>query len=286
MIIPSRWFSGGKGLDSFRSEMLKDKHLRKIIDYVNSSDCFPGVDIAGGICYFLWNRDEPGDCEVTNIISNTSHTDVRPLDEHDTFIRFSQAAEVVKKLNALNELHMDQMVSSRKPFGLATNIQPMEIGDILLRHNRGVGKYKSELLSSGKEMLDKWKVIISYVSYDHAGQPDKDGMRKVMSVIELLPPNAACTETYLIAGAFDSMEEAKNLRGYLCTKFVRFLVAQIAMSQHITKSSFAFVPVQDFSKPWTDEELYTKYGLNEEEIAFIESMIRPMDLNAGQDDAK
>lgn len=276
MIIPSRWFAGGKGLDDFRSSMLNDDRLRKIVDYTDSSDCFPGVDIAGGICYFLWDRDHSGTCTVKNIIKGKEYIAKRSLDEFETFIRYSEAADIVKKVQRYKEPTMDKQVTSRKPFGLATTVTPTETGDLTLRYNKGTGKYKSAFITTGQEMIDKWKVIISYVSYDHAGQLDKEGMRKVMSVIEILPPKAVCTETYLVAGAFENEEFAINLQQYLGTKFVRFLIAQIAVSQHITRSCFAFVPIQDFSKPWTDEELYDKYSLSEEERSFIESLIRPI----------
>ena len=277
MIIPSRWFAGGKGLDDFRNSMLTDKRLRKIVDYTDSSECFPGVDIAGGICYFLWDRDHPGSCSVKNIIKGKNYVSERSLDEFNTFIRYSEAAEIVKKVQLHREPSMDKQVTSRKPFGLTTSALPTATGDLMLRYNKGTGKYDSSLVSVGREMIDKWKVIISYVSYDHAGQLDKDGMRKVMSVIEILPPKAVCTETYLVAGVFDSKEQAENLQQYLGTKFVRFLIAQIAVSQHITRGCFAFVPVQNFNKSWTDEELYNKYNLSEEERFFIEALIRPID---------
>lgn len=277
MIIPARWFAGGKGLDDFRASMLMDKRTRVLVDFTDSSDCFPGVDIAGGICYFLWDRDHEGDCTVKNIIKGKEQISVRPLDEFSTFIRYSEAAEIVKKVKSLHEQTMDTWVSSRKPFGLETTVTPLPEGDIDLRYNKGIGRYKSSLLKTGKNLLPKWKTIISYVSYDHAGQTDKDGMRKVMSVIEVLPPNTACTETYLIAGAFDTEDMAKNLQNYLRTRFVRFLVSLIAVSQHITKGCFSFVPVQDFRRSWTDDALYKKYGLNKEEIDFINGMIRPMD---------
>ena len=282
MIIPSRWFSGGKGLDEFRSSMLNDNRTRVLVDYTDSKTCFPGVDIAGGICYFLWDRNHRGDCKVTNFVGGKEQNSVRALDEFDTFIRYSEAVDIVKKIRMLKEETMDKMVSTRKPFGLDTTTVSDESGDLILRSSKGKGRYKSTNITTNRELIKKWKTIISYVSYDHAGQPDKDGMRTVMSVIEVLPPNAVCTETYLIAGAFDDKKSAKNLQKYLCTKFVRFLIAQIAVSQHITRACFAFVPVQDFSKPWTDEELYAKYGLTKDEIDFIESMIKPME--AGGDD--
>lgn len=255
-------------------------------DYINASDCFPGVDVAGGICYFLWDRDHAGDCHVTTIIGDKETSASRRLDEFTTFIRYPEAASIVKKVVASNEIAMDTSVSSRKPFGLATNVLPTNKGNLWLRYNKGIGRISEESIVSGKNEINKWKVLISYLSYDHAGSTDKDGMRKVMSVIETHKPGVVCTETYLVAGVFDSEYEANNLRSYLCTKFARFLVAQIASSQHITRGCFAFVPVQDFSKPWTDADLYAKYGLTDDEIAFIESTIRPMDLTGGDADGE
>ena len=276
MIIPSRWFAGGKGLDEFRESMLNDRHIRELVDFTDSSECFPGVDIAGGVCYFLWQREYSGDCNIKNVVKGKEYYSTRPLNEFNTFIRYSEAADIVKKAMALGEPMMDRQVSSRKPFGLDTTISSIDGGDLVLRYNKGLGHYPSSLVSVGKPLIPKWKTIISYASYDHAGQLDKEGMRKVMSVIEVLPPNSVCTETYLIAGAFESENEAKNLQQYFSTKFVRFLVAQIAVSQHITKGCFAFVPNQDFTEEWTDQKLYKKYRLTETEIRFIESMIRPM----------
>ena len=277
MIVPARWFSGGKGLDEFRSTMLNDNHIRALVDYTDSKDCFPGVDIAGGICYFLWDRDNKGNCAIKNFVGGKEYNAVRSLDEFNTFIRYSEAAGIVKKVLAVDKATMDTQVSSRKPFGLDTTTVYDEDGDLILRSSKGLGKISSSKIIAGQKLINQWKTIVSYVSYDHAGQPDKDGMRKVMSVIEVLPPKSVCTETYLIAGTFEEETSAINLQQYLRTRFVRFLVAQIAVSQHITKACFAFVPIQDFSRPWTDEELYAKYGLTDEEIDFIESMIRPME---------
>lgn len=284
MIIPARWYSGGKGLDAFRSDMLNDSHIRRLVDYTNSADCFPGVDVAGGICYFLWDRDHPGLCTYTNNYNGTIVTIEKPLNEYATFIRYPVADGIISKVKALKEATMDATVTTRKPFGLATNAQPMKTGTLTLRHNKGTGKYQRSAIKVGVEYIDKWKVMLSYLSAEHAGQPDKNGQFKVLSTMELLPPQHICTETYLLAGCYDTEEEATHLLSYLKTKFARFLVGQIAVSQHITKSCFSFVPTQDFSKTWTDEELYAKYGLTDEEIAFIESMIKPMELG-GDDNA-
>lgn len=276
MIIPSRWFGGGKGLDDFRREMLNDNHIRVLVDYENASDCFPGVDIAGGVCYFLWDRDNPGLCDVVNIRNNETMHSVRALNEFDTFIRHDQAASIVRKVCAFGEPMMSNMVSSSKPFGLRTFVRPQESGDILLRWQNGEGPYRRDEITVGRELIDKWKVITSYVGYDHAGNPGKDGKRRVFSKIDILPPGTICTETYLVVGNFDTEQEAKNLVAYMKTLFFRFLVAQCMYSHHITKEAYRLVPIQDFSQSWTDEKLYVKYGITDEEFLYIKTTIRTM----------
>ena len=280
MIIPSRWFSGGKGLDDFRSDMLSDDRLNTIVDYADSKDCFSGgVDIPGGICYFLWKRDFHGDCSVINVDKGgrTQTRTIRPLNEFEVFIRNNNAISIVKKAISKKETMLNQQISSRKPFGLESNTQFDDDGDIILRSSSGLGKIKRTKISSGVELIDKWKVIVSKVSFEHAGVPDKDGKMRVLSVTQILKPHSACTESYLVAGAYDTEKECENLLSYLRTKFVRFLITPMLASMNMSKSSYSFVPIQDFSKSWTDEELYAKYGLSQEEIDFIESMIKPME---------
>ena len=283
MIIPARWYSGGKGLESFRNSMLNDKRISHIMDYTNSADCFPGVDVAGGVCYFLWDKHYTGACAFTNYSNGESHTIEKELNEFPTLIRYPLAESIIKKVRAFCEPNLSEYVSSRKPFGLATNVRPEAQGDLLLRNKDGIGKFPSSKVSAGNENIDKWKVMISRLSAEHAGQPDKNGQFRIISTMEILPPKTICSETYLIAGCFDTENEAKNYYKYLQSKFARFLVAQIAMTQQITKTTFSFVPAQDWRKPWTDAELYAKYGLTDEEVAFIESMIKPMDLTGGED---
>jgi site-specific DNA-methyltransferase (adenine-specific) len=280
MIIPDKWFAGGKGLDSFRETMLNDQQIRKLVDYADSKECFQGPDIPGGICYFLWEKNSDGLCEVTNIRNGEKISSLRQLNEFTTFIRYEQAAEIVRKISSANEKKMDTMVSSRKPFGLATNIRPLKSGDIVLLHQNGEGPYQSGQITTGKELIKKWKVMTSKTSYDHAGLPDKEGKRRVLSRVEILKPNYICTETYILLGSFGTKKEAANCISYVTSKLVRFLVAQLSFSQDITKDRFAFVPIQDFSEPWTDEKLYKKYGLTQDEIAFIDSMIRPMEIDS------
>lgn len=277
MIIPSRWFGGGKGLEDFRKGMLNDNHIRVLVDFENASECFPGVDIAGGVCYFLWDRDNEGLCDAINIRNEREYRSLRSLNEFDTYIRHNESVDIIHKVNSQKEGKMSSMVSSSKPFGLRTFVRPQECGDIVLRWQNGEGPYNSNEITTGREMINQWKVITSYVGYDHAGSPGKDGKRKVFSKIDILPPKTICTETYLVVGSFNSEAEAKHLVAYMKTLFFRFLVSQFMYSHHITRDSYRLVPIQDFAQEWTDEKLYAKYGLTEEEIAFIESMIRPME---------
>ncbi len=277
MIIPARWFGGGKGLNAFREEMLNDERIRKMVDFEDANDCFPGVDIAGGICYFLWERDSKGPCEVVNAHADATSASLRRLNEFETFIRHGRAVPIIRKVLAVHEQRMSAQVSSRKPFGLATSVRPVKNGDITLRWQKGEGPLSRKDVTAGEEIIDKWKVITSYVGYDHAGNPGKDGRRRVLSKIDVLPPGTVCTETYLVIGSYQDEVQAQNLVEYMKTRFFRFLVSQFMYSHHLTKEAYSFVPILDMSRTWTDEELYKRYELTEEEIAFIESKIRPME---------
>lgn len=276
LIIPAKWYSGGKGLDKFREKMLGDRHISTLVDYSNSLDVFPNVDVAGGVCYFVWKEAYNGKCKYTNYRNGKATTVYRDLNEFQTFIRYPVASEIVKKVKEDGELTLDKVVSSRKPFGLATTAKPMKTGDVILRYNGGRGPYKRTEIRVGTEMIDQWKIIISRLTAEHAGQPAKDGKYRVLSTMELLKPGEICSETYLVAGAFDSKEEATNYMDYLKTQFVRFLILQIAMTQQLSKASFAFVPCQDFTRKWTDKQLFEKYGLSSEEVNYIQGMIKEM----------
>lgn len=278
MIIPSRWFSGGRGLDAFRQSMLTDKKLSKIVDFSDSKECFPGVDIAGGVCYFLWERDGNNDlCEIVNCYNNVTNIETRSLTEFNVFIRNNKAIDIIKKTLSLKERLLNNVVRPVSLYGLNTNISLQSTGEIAVKYSGGIGYCNKSSIRAGFETIEKYKVYISAASYDHAGQPDKDGKRRILSIVDILDPNVICTSTYIIVDIFTQKSNALNLVSYLKTKFVRFLLSQICISQHISRETFAFVPMQDFSKPWTDEELYKKYNLSQEEIDFIESMIKPME---------
>jgi site-specific DNA-methyltransferase (adenine-specific) len=280
MIIPSRWFSGGRGLDDFRELMLSCNSLVNLVDYTDSRDCFPGVDIAGGVCYFLWQKDYKGPCNVCNIYQGKRINSLRYLNEFPVFIRHSQAIDVIHKVISQDEITMNNIVYSSKPFGFRSfesGRQTKQSNDIELLGSKGITFVSRNEVQTNADLIYKWKVVMSKASAEHAGQTDQEGRKRIVSKVEVLGPGQICTETYLLLSTFNTEEEAINLKEYVKTRFFRFLLSTILLTQNIAKDKFQFVPFQDFSKPWTDEELYAKYGLTEEEIAFIESMIRPME---------
>lgn len=279
MIIPSRWFSGGFGLDAFRESMINDKRISELVDYIQASDCFgTGVEIKGGVCYFLWSRDYSGECHVTTHEKNTTSESYRFLKEDgvNVFIRRNAGVSIYHKIRAFNEKTMDELVSSQKPFGLGTSFhgkkEPFE-GSIRVFENGGIGyMYPSEVLKS-QELINCHKVFIS------AGYNAGDTFpHQILNKPLYGSIGSCCTETYVAIGSFKTEAEARNLITYIQTKFFRFMVMLLKNTQHALKKVYQLVPVQDFSKSWTDEELYAKYGLTDNEIAFIESMIKPMEL--------
>jgi len=276
MIVPARWYSGGKGLDEFRNNMLHDKSIRKLVDFIDSRDCFPGVDIAGGICYFLWDRDSKGVCEVKTIRKNHAIISERYLDEFDSFVRDNIAVNIIHKVKQKSNSFLDTIVSSRMPFGLVSSVRPEKKGDLDLITSAGIGKISANKITTGKELIDKWKVLLSKASNDHGGQPDKDGKRRIFSRIEVMPPKTVCTESYLVVGIYDTEIEAQNMAGFLKTQFCRFLVSTILLTQNITKGKFIFVPNLPMNENWNDAKLFKKYNLSSDEIQFITQLIRPI----------
>lgn len=281
MIIPSRWFAGGKGLDNFRRDMLNDKRIVKIVDYVNAKDCFPGISLGGGVLYFLWDRDNPGLCEFTNIHDTKSSTSLRSLSEYPTFVRYNEAISIIQKVMSYNERSVTEIVSSRNPFGFSSSTRGKpsgNVGDVTLFSSGGISYVPLKSVTQGTEAITKFKVMISKVTSEHAGEPDKTGKFRVISRAVILQPQQVCTDSYLISLVTDDEKEINNYYGYIYTKFFRFLLLQAVTSINLSKEKFCFVPLQDFSKEWTDCELYKKYGLVEDEIAFIDSMIKPMEI--------
>lgn len=280
MIMPSKWFAGGKGLDEFREAMRTDKHVKYIKDFVNSKELFPTASIGGGICYFLWNNNHNGKCLFTNILGGRETTMERSLDEYEVIVRYNEAINILNTAVPEGTPTISDIMLSRNPFGQSSNVRGQEISypnSIELVTSQGSYYVDKDSITDNVDYVNSWKVSISKVTCEHAGEPDKNGQVKVLSSLRTFGPNVACTDSYLIIGKFDNQKEADNLRSYLSTKFARFLLLLSVSSINLSKDKFQFVPLQDFSKSWTDEELYRKYNLNDDEIAYIEKIIKPLE---------
>lgn len=280
LIMPSKWFAGGKGLDDFREKTRIDKRMEYIYDYVNAKDLFPTASIGGGICYFLWRKNYNGKCTFTNIMAGHSSTKKRNLDQYDVIVRYNEAVNIIDTAVTDGTKTVADIMLSRNPFGPSSNVRgellPSE-GLIRLMTSQGMYYVNPDIVKENKEYVDAWKVTISKVTCEHAGEPDKNGQLKVLSSLKTLEPGTICTDSYLIIGKFQTEKEADNLRSYLATKFARFMLLTAVSSINLSKDKFKFVPLQDFSRPWTDADLYAKYNLTEDEIAYIEQLIKPME---------
>jgi site-specific DNA-methyltransferase (adenine-specific) len=299
MVIPARWFAGGKGLDEFRESMLTDDRLRSIDDYLSASDVFPGVGLKGGVCYFLWDRDNRGTCRVTTHYKDEPlETTSRQLLEEgvDVFIRFNEGLAILKKvvgvesggaksLSLPEKKRFDLLVSSRKPFGLETTFKGKMAkgkGDVLVYQNGGTSYIPRSSVSTGVHLIDKWKV---YTGYAAPGTGNKDTYpHRIISTPFLGEPDTISSETYLCIGPFDSRKQAESVLSYLSCRLTRLLILLHKPSQHTTRKVYTFVPTQKWTKRWTDKDLYAKYDLTASEISFVEKLVRPMILDGGDDE--
>lgn len=281
-IVPSRWFAGGKGLDSFRADMLADARIKKLTDYVNAKECFPGISLSGGVSYFLWDRDYSGECEVINILNGHSTFSKRALNEFSVFIRYNAAISIINQIKSFGESSISDMVSSRNPYGISSNVrgEPVQTGNLLrLYSSGGAGYVPISMVTKGLASIPKFKVLISKVTSEHAGEPDKNGQFKLLSSLRVIGANEICTDSYLVVGEFTELLEASNFCQYLKSKFVRFLLLQAVSSINLSKEKFVFVPVQDWQAPkelFTDEALYKKYKLSKQDIEVIDSIVKEM----------
>lgn len=296
MITPSRWFSGGMGLNDFRDSMISDNKLVKIIDFINAKDCFPQISIGGGVNYFLWSKDHNGNCIVKNVYDGKSVIAKRPTNEFPIFVRYNNAVSILHKILSSNDFKsIDEIISPLMPFGLATNYRgrsKQSSEDALTLYSSTNKTYIStKEVSKGSEYIGKYKVMMSKMSAEHAGEPDKNGKFSIFTKsMKVLLPDEVCTHSYFLVGSFDSKEEANNTLSYLKTKFVRFVIMTTLSAVNLSKLVFANVPMQNFTVdsdidwskpiPEIDKQLYAKYDLTEDEIAFIEEKIKPMDITS------
>jgi len=292
MIIPARWFTGGRGVDEFRAEMLKDKRIKEIHDFPNASDCFPGVEIKGGVCYFLWDKTHNGKCKVhthkgIDVVSSAE----RELLEKgaETFIRYNDAISILRKIQKQKETSFAEIISANDPFGFDVRVEgsykrvkpkfktePFKDAINFYYYGwqrEGLGYINKSQIKKNVDWIKDYKVYIS-----KAYGAGETFPHQIVNIPIIGEPNSCCTESYLVIGPFSSKKKAENVRNYISTKFFRFLVLLIKNTQNAMKKVYSFVPTQDFSELWNDEKLYAKYGLSKSEVAFIEEMIRPMDL--------
>lgn len=277
MIIPSRWFAGGKGLDDFRSSMLKDKRIETLVDYENFKDVFPGVDLAGGACFFLWKKKFNGECTVVNATQTTNVKMQRYLDEFDILVRSNKSLEILRKVMEWNKSgkNLSSVVSSRKPFGLPTNYSPLNSG-VPCWFIQRIGRKFADCNDVDDSMgyLDKWKLLAPKAPI--AGQTDftkpvgfyYEGNTKIAK------PGECCTESFIILGAFNTEKEVLSYRSYIFTKLVRFLLLQTVVSQDVTKKNFVFVPdLGEYNKYYTDDLLRRLWGITDNQWEYVDSKI-------------
>jgi len=288
MVIPSRWFTGGRGLDGFRDEMLHDKRLRVLHDFINARDCFPGVEIKGGVCFFLWNKENEGDCLVsTHDGDEITSVAERPLIEKgaETFIRFNEAISILRKVQKQKDKSFADLVSANDPFGFDVRVKgsyrrvkpkfkmkPFE-NSVAFYYNGwrkdGIGYIDRNSISRNTDWIDAYKVFVPKAW--GVGNMTRDWLQPFIG-----SPNSCCTETYLVIGPFEDKSIADNVVSYTQTKFFHFLIALVKITQNTMKKAYSFIPTQDFSQSWSDEELNAKYALCAEEVAYINRMVRPM----------
>ena len=280
MIVPARWYSGGKGLDSFRAEMLSDQRIEELHDFPDTSDCFGGgVNIRGGVCYFLWNRNHSGDCTIYNHKGDEIESVVtRPLHEPgmDTLIRWNKAVDILAKVQAFNEPSFMDLVSSRKPFGLATNFHDFQLSKDS-RHPIELYRFGKNGFISESQIATNTAWTNQYKIFEPYASPGSDDYpHLVLSEPIIAGPGSACSETYLVIGPFENEQVAQNVASYMKTQLFRFLLLLRRSAQHVTKKVYQFAPMQDFSKLWTNEMLYEKYGLTSDEISLIDALVKPL----------
>jgi len=274
-VTPSRWMAGGKGLDKYRERILADKRMRSIVDYPKLYEGFPGVKIRGGISYFLWDHEHNGPCTVQTIWDGrpTGPAVARYLDAYDILVRRNEAVPILEKVKAKGEPTLDGRVSSQKPFGLRTFFHgkpdPKRLKNpVKLFGSQKISWVDRSQIVSNAAWIDKWKVLMTRVQGTSAALETKFLSRPLIA-----EPGTACTESYIVAGLFDTEAEAKNYASYLRTRFARFLVSLRKSTQDAPKHVYAFIPDLTVSEVWTDAKLYKRYGLNDAEIAFIESQV-------------
>lgn len=281
MITPSRWFTGGMGLTSFRQAMISDRRIESIHDYPNSKDCFPGVSISGGVNYFLWNASYNGTCQFTSCTSKSTSTFETTLNQFPIVVRYKEAKDVIDSIVATNLPLVSSFVQPINVFNLSSSFRGKETktasDDVRVTHSKGFGYAARSEVKDELGLVDKYKVVVSRTVAEHANEPNKDGTFKVLAKILLLKPGEACTHSYLVVGAFDDEKSAEVFKSTLYTKTARYLILQTLTGIDLSRERFCFVPFIESEVPIDDELMYQTLGLKQESIEVIENLIRKIE---------
>lgn len=281
MIMPSRWFAGGKGLDDFRESMMNDEHLSAIINYPRSRECFSNVDIAGGICYFLWDASHIGQCEFISRTGSEESRRMRKLNEFPVLVSDNLGVDIIHKIIKKESHFLSDWVLTRNSFGFTSSSRgvdnPFE-GCVKLLSSDGESYVRPSDITKNQDLVQRYKISVGTLNPDRGGVNNaSDGKSNVTTRVRILKPNEVVTETYIVLGTFENEEEAYNFADYIRTRLARYLIFLTLSSMHIVRDNFRFVPILDFKKRWTETELYERFGLSNTEVAYIESLIRPME---------
>jgi site-specific DNA-methyltransferase (adenine-specific) len=285
MVIPSRWMAGGLGLADFRRTMLADTRIRDLVDYQNAAEVFPSVGINGGACYFLWDAAHDGDCAVSTVRSGEIvGPTLRKLDEFDVLVRDSRALDILRKVLKHGEASVNTILARDKEFGWTSNFDGFHAkerkGDVPIYYIRSMtrlqGFVERSAVTKSEHLVDTWKVLVPAVGSGR--EREKSGVDLVLGPSKIVPSPSVCTQSFLFFYV-KSGEQAESLQSYYSTRFFRFLVSLRKITQHATHSTYQWVPIQKWDRTWTDADLYRQYRITKVEQAFIESLIRPMDLS-------
>lgn len=286
MVTPSRWLAGGHGLDEYRARMFADAKLRELVDFPVSSEVFPGVEVKGGISYFLWDSAHKGETKVTTTRAGVSTDALRTLDEFDVFVRDLRAVKILHKVLSKKEASVIEILTGVEPFKWASNFadfrEQQRSGDIPVyyaqRGKRGIGYVTAKQVQRNHHLIETWKVFVPKAGSGGGMVPDM-----VLGKPWVAPSPSVCTGSFMFFHV-GSKTKARSIQSYYTTKFLRFLVSLRKITQDAIRSTYKWVPVQTWDRVWTDKDLYTKYGLTKEEIDYVEAVIRPMDLSESSDD--
>lgn len=278
MIIPSRWFSYGKGVDEFRRMMLNCGKISRLVNYCNSTDVFEEVNISGGVCYFLWDKEYNSNiCKYRNIGNDSPDWFFRKLNKYDVFIKYNRAISILSKVQKHNEITFDKTMFNRDAFGIRSTDRgrdrQSEVFKIPCKRSFDMVDYFRLDSLKNQEIIDEYKVILSKLISD---KPYHRRLR-VTQTPQYLEPGWVCTESYNVMYHTESEKECKNCLSYFYTKFARFLILLTVCGINLAVRNYQFLPIQDFNASWTDRMLYDKYELTSDEIDFIEGLVRVME---------